>query len=231
MVPMSSDGRDSETANLLDEQLAYYCAVAPEYFDSAIVEMPESVAEMVHEAMLEALASFQPAGDVLELACGPGTWTGELLKHADRVTAVDGSPEMLDIAAARVRGDERVRFVEADIFSWQPKQRFDAMFFGFWLSHVPLERFDEYWTTLREWLQPDGRVGFVDDAHRTPDELIDGHDSQIIRRRLKDGTPFRAVKVPHTPVDLERRLRLLGWEISARYLGGPFFWGVGVPRS
>jgi hypothetical protein len=29
---------------------------------------------------------------VLELACGPGVWTGHLLRHASEVTAVDASP-------------------------------------------------------------------------------------------------------------------------------------------
>ncbi|HSO53096.1 MAG TPA: class I SAM-dependent methyltransferase [Actinomycetes bacterium] len=32
---------------------------------------------------------------MLELACGPGVWTGQLLRHASDVTAVDASPEML----------------------------------------------------------------------------------------------------------------------------------------
>jgi ubiquinone/menaquinone biosynthesis C-methylase UbiE len=38
-----------------------------------------------------------------------------LPRHADTVTALDGSPEMLAIASSRVR-DERVRFVQADLF-------------------------------------------------------------------------------------------------------------------
>jgi SAM-dependent methyltransferase len=32
---------------------------------------------------------------VLELACGPGVWTGQLLRYGSDVTAVDASPEML----------------------------------------------------------------------------------------------------------------------------------------
>jgi hypothetical protein len=67
-----------------------------------------------------ALDAFRPAGDVPEPACGPGTWTAQLLRHADRLTAVDASPEMLALAAA-----------------------------GYWLSHVPPERFEApgpfYW--------------------------------------------------------------------------------------
>jgi SAM-dependent methyltransferase len=103
--------------------------VAPEYRDRALP--PAGGDEVV-----AALDAFGPAGDVLELACGPGTWTALLLRHADTVTAVDGSPEMLAIASSRVH-DERVRFVRADLFAWRPDRRFDVVFFGFWISHVP----------------------------------------------------------------------------------------------
>jgi trans-aconitate methyltransferase len=81
--------------------------------------------------------AFLPTGDVLELACGPGAWTEKLLRHASGLTAVDGASEMLARARARV-GDARVRFVQADLFTWTPDRRYDVVFFGFWLSHVPL---------------------------------------------------------------------------------------------
>jgi trans-aconitate methyltransferase len=77
---------------------------------------------------------------VLELACGPAIWTDLLLRRATSLTAVDAAPEMLALAEARV-GEGRVRFVQADLFSWRPERRYDTVFFGFWLSHVPRERF------------------------------------------------------------------------------------------
>jgi SAM-dependent methyltransferase len=57
---------------------------------------------------------------VLELACGPGMWTSQLLRYASDVTAVDASPEMIALAKARV-GEERVRFIQADLFTWLVK--------------------------------------------------------------------------------------------------------------
>jgi trans-aconitate methyltransferase len=134
---------------------------------------------------------------------------------------------MLAIAADRVR-DRRVTYVEADVFAWQADRRYDVVFFGFWLSHVPLERFEAFWARVEDWLEPGGRVFFVDDAYRTPDELVYGEAASIVQRRLSDGTPHRIVKVPHRPAELERRLRELGWAIevsaSARE---PFYWGAG----
>jgi SAM-dependent methyltransferase len=215
---------------LLAEQLDYYRARAPEYTESAIPELPTGRLRHVRDATLGALAEFRATGEVLELACGPGTWTPTLLEHADRVTAVDGAPEMLELAQSKVPND-RVRFVQADLFSWEPDQAYDAVFFGFWLSHVPLERFECFWDLVRRCLAPDGRVAFVDDAYRADDELIQGPGSSVVRRRLNNGTRYHAVKVPHTPASLQARLRRIGWSIDVRYLAAPFFWGAGGRAS
>jgi demethylmenaquinone methyltransferase/2-methoxy-6-polyprenyl-1,4-benzoquinol methylase len=205
---------------LLDEQAAYYRALGADYLDQAL-DLPGG------DELDEALETFQPTGSVLELACGPGVWTGQLLRHATDVTAVDGSPEMLAAAVARV-ADERVRFVQADLFDWVPDRRYDVVFFGFWLSHVPPERFESFWSLVADCLKDDGRVFFADDAYRTPDELIEGPSSSTIRRRLDDGTSYRLVKVPHQSVALEEQLRKIGWNIEVRATSGPFYWGAGT---
>ena len=209
---------DDGLGRLLAEQVEYYRALAPEYLDDSL-DLPGG------EELEAALESFAPTGDVLELACGPGVWTPQLLRHASSVTAVDAAPEMLAIARQRV-GD-RVRFVRADLFTWRPERRYAVVFFGFWLSHVPLERFAAFWDLVDECLMPDGRVFFADDAYRTPDELIEGPASSTIRRRLSDGTAYSAVKVPHTATELEARLARLGWNIEVCSTSGPFFWGAG----
>lgn len=208
---------------LLREQAAYYGAVAAEYEDHAL-PFPGGA------ELAAAVDAFRPTGSVLELACGPGTWTRQLLRRADDVTAVDASPEMLAIAAARV-GTARVRFVPADLFHWRPDRRYDVVFFGFWLSHVPPERFASFWSLVATCLKPDGRVCFVDDGYRTGAELIEGEHSSTIQRRLGDGTGYRIVKVPHRPADLERRLERIGWRITVHPTSGPFFWGAGRPAS
>jgi SAM-dependent methyltransferase len=212
---------DEELAPLLGEQKDYYRALAPEYLDGAL-DLPGG------DDLVVALDAFAPAGDVLELACGPGSWTPQLLRYATSVTAVDSSLEMLALARERVGGDDRVDFVCADLFVWRPERRYGVVFFGFWLSHVPRELFAAFWALVADCLTPDGRVFFVDDAHRTPDELINGEDSAIIRRRLRDGTTYRAVKIPYTPTGLQQRLAGLGWNIGVHGTAGPFYWGTGA---
>ena len=211
---------DDPVESLLAEQIAYYRARAPEY-DAGAIDLPGG------EEIEAAVSAFRPEGDVLELACGPGTWTPRLLRTATTLTAIDSSPEMLALAAGRVPVGASVRFVQADLFRWRPDRRYDAIFFGFWISHVPVERFASFWRTVGDALAPGGRVMFVDDAYRTPDELVEGAESAVVRRRLEDGSAFRAVKVPHTVEDLQRRLDALGWAIRVRSTAGPFYWGAG----
>ena len=210
----------TQTDPLLAEQIAYYRALANEYEDHALPHRGQ-------DELFAALEAFRPTGHVLELACGPGVWTERLLRHATSVTAVDASPEMLKRAQKRV-GEGRVRFIQADLFGWRPDRRYDVVFFSFWLSHVPIDRLGSFWRLVGDCLDANGRVFFCDDNHRTPEELIEGAASSTIRRRLKDGTGFRAVKVPYRAHELECRLRDMEWDINVTpTTEGPFYWGSG----
>jgi SAM-dependent methyltransferase len=218
----------NELDALLAEQVAYYRALAPEYLEDAGVEgVTEEAQNATSRAILAALDNAAPLGDVLELACGPGSFTSELASRATSVTALDASPEMLEIAAARSTHATNVQFTEADLFAWTPDRRYPFVFFGFWLSHVPSERFANFWSTVASALTPQGRVMFIDDGHRTTDELIDGPESSTIERRLRNGRRFRALKVALEPEPLEHSLRELGWAIEVQPLAGPFFIGTG----
>src|SRR6476620_8472284 len=103
-------GRSSqelETGAVLREQLDYYRERAAEYdqwwlrqgrYDRGPALNAQWFAEAA--AVSSALSAFRPAGRVLELACGTGIWTAQLLPFASHLTALDGSPEMLAINAA-----------------------------------------------------------------------------------------------------------------------------------
>jgi hypothetical protein len=142
------------------------------------------------------------------------------LKHGARQIAIRDE-YLLDYLAASAWGTLVLKHAAVDVV-----QRL-SVFFGFWLSHVPVERFDAFWSLIASCLEPSGRVFFVDDAYRTPEELIEGEASSTIRRRLKDGTPYRAVKVPYRAAELEARLGQLGWRIQVTQTAGPFYWGTG----
>ena len=154
---------------ILDEQIDYYRARAPEYdewflrrgrYDRGEAPNREWFEEV--GKVREALDRFAPRGEVLELACGTGLWTERLASRSDRLVALDASPEMIALNRTRLGAAENVEYVQADLFTWRPDRRFDVVFFAFWLSHVPDERFEAFWSLLSDALAPDGRVFFVD---------------------------------------------------------------------
>lgn len=213
---------------LLDEQIAYYRARAAEYDATT---MPPGDPFAAHTAVIQGeLRTFDPAGHVLEIACGTGQWTAILAELADSVTALDAAPEMLERNRRRV-GRPEVRYEVADIFAWTPARHYDVVMFGFFLSHVPATRFGDFWARVAGALRPEGRVFFVDESdHGAWDEAWEDRARGIVRRTLLDGTAHRAVKVLWEPAALEARLRGEGWVASVR-AEGPFYWGTARRRG
>ncbi|SRR6266540_269510 len=230
------------TQAVLREQIAYYRARAGEYDDWWERRFEYDLGERFAEAwraeaarLRHALDAFAPRGDVLELAAGTGIWTGRLLRHADQVTAVDAAPEALAINRAK-HGDGRITYVAADLFSWAPSRRFDAVCFGFWISHVPAARWSQFWGLVDVALSPGGRVWFCDSA--CP-EHSNAHGPQTVRgrgdapghlerrpRRLRDGRTFQVVKRYWWPAQLEAELAAMGWRASARHTDWAFIHGT-----
>lgn len=141
---------------LLTEQMVYYRAGAAEY-DRPYAEYEDL------QRLLAVVDELPIAGDVLELACGTGQWTTRLAARAHSVTAVDAAAEVLALARART-ASPIVQFLEADLFEWQPRRRYDTVFFAFWLSHVPPTRLPDFWNTVAAALAPGGKVIFIDDG-------------------------------------------------------------------
>jgi ubiquinone/menaquinone biosynthesis C-methylase UbiE len=230
---------------LLEGQLAYYRARAGEYDEWFLRQGrhdrgPEWNRRWFSELeqVRRELDRFRPTGEVLELACGTGLWTVELARHAAGVTAVDASPEVLEINRARLqefRPEIPVRYVRADLFDWRPDDSYDVVFFGFWLSHVPPRRFAAFWDLVRSALRPGGRVFFVDSlATKTLYEKRRlGRDPRgyTTTRRLNDGREFRIVKIFYDPDVLAAWLADMGWRFSVRRTENHLLYGFGEPRA
>ena len=227
----------TETLTPIQQQIAYYRARAAEYdqwwlrqgrYDRGTALNASWVAEGA--VVSSALTAFRPEGRVLEFAGGTGIWSGQLLPFASSLTVLDGSPEMLAINQAKLQSPQ-VQYIEADLFQWQPSGQFDTLFFGFWLSHVPPERFTEFWELVRVCLAPGGRVFFVD-SRREPtstalDQCLPEPEATVLQRRLNDGREFQIYKIFHEPDALTERLRGLGWLFDIQQTEHYFLHGAG----
>src|SRR5439155_26008664 len=220
------------TARLLASQRTYYDERADDYGDES--KPDRKGGGMMKPQLCRVLIDERsPAGDVLELACGTGYFTAEIVRHAQSVTVLDASPRILAIHERRV-ANPTVTYVNADTFAWHPDRSYHTVFFGAWLSHVPPTAFDDFWALVRTCLAPNGRVAFVDE-----DDRAAGHDDRYslngvpaARRKLSDGREFKIVKVFWRSEDLEDRLRSSRWDITIKGVGETLMYGVGrfAPR-
>lgn len=234
-----------DTDELIAAQIAYYRARAVQYDDEPRhanndLRWPEYLEHLQTDvAELDAwLAADPPTGHVLEIAAGSGNRTDWLLRSADRVTAIDAAPEMLERLRAK---HPEVECITADIFSWDPPQRFDNIFFGYWISHVPAAGWERFWNVVDLALAPRGRVWFMDNAH--PDhanthgpgdwpevaeerQIEEASDSEVRTRTLRDGSEWTMVKRFWWPGELTAELGKLGWLAKVRHSQFAFIYGV-----
>jgi SAM-dependent methyltransferase len=225
-LTIECEGINVDDEDLLAEQRSYYQARAPEYdewwqrrgrFDRGNEELFEWQRQVA--VVDEALTGFGATGSVLELAGGTGWWTERLARTADSLTVVDSSPEVLALNHARV-GRSDVNYVVADLFDWQPDFHYDAVFFSFWLSHVPRSRFREFWLLLHSCLVSSGRAFLIDNRNDsrpgTPvkDPFVIKYDTDLHVRRLSDGSEHRVVSVIYEPGELQSLIEAEGWSAA-----------------
>jgi len=204
---------------ILQEQIAYYRARAPEYPDIIPSSGPLAVVS-------QSLLKLGPLQHILELAPGTGVWTQELVRIGQVVTAIDASPEMIEINRRRV-ANTRVEYQGADLFEWEPHQEYDLVFFAFWLSHVPPELVDVFLVKVRDAVRLNGHLFIVDQCDDLPDYSIPEREGIFETRRLSDGRAFTIVKVYYHPGALVNRVRRLSFQADARRVG-PFFYLEGT---
>jgi demethylmenaquinone methyltransferase/2-methoxy-6-polyprenyl-1,4-benzoquinol methylase len=223
--------------SLIQQQIAYYQARASEYdewflrqgrYDRGLEFNQQWFDEV--EQVRNSLTRFKPHGNVLELACGTGLWTQQLLYHARQITAVDAAAEVLELNRRRLLSS-KVKYIQTNIFNWEPEEQYDAVFFSFWLSHVPSEYFEQFWQTVRQALKSEGRVFFVDSKYEPTSTARDHHLGEahagIVKRRLNDGREYQVVKIFYERVPLEKRLSQLGWSFSIQETQKYFLFGHG----
>ncbi len=243
-APGSALGPASGVApDLGAEMVAYYAARAGEYDDwylrrGRFAHGP--IDDAVWNAELDQATLWldaQPlAGEIVELAAGTGWWSPLLASKGD-LSIYDAAEAPLDLArdrlvAHRLRAHIHVRDAWAE-----PDRTVDAVFCGFWLSHVPDDRLGAFLDLVRRWLKPGGRFVFIDSltdpasgASDQPETPADEAAHGIDRRRLADGREFRVVKVRRDAARLGGALAAAGFG-SVDVGATPRFFVLGVATA
>jgi SAM-dependent methyltransferase len=216
--------------DLAAEMIAYYEARSAEY-DDWYLRRGRYERGPVHDQAWAAeldqatrwLDGLPLSGDIVELAAGTGWWS-PLLASKGQLSIYDAADGPLDRARERLLAHGlRAHIHVRDAWS-EPDRQVDALFLGFWLSHVTRDRLGEFLSVARRWLRPGGVLAVIDSRPDPYSGAIDqparadmdtGTRSEaaagIVRRRLADGREFRIVKVIHEPAELADALLSAGF--------------------
>jgi demethylmenaquinone methyltransferase/2-methoxy-6-polyprenyl-1,4-benzoquinol methylase len=221
------------------EMLAYYEARAPEY-DDWYLRRGRYAHGPIHDtawhAELDAAGRWLDAlpihGEIVELAAGTGWWS-PLLASKGELSLYDAASAPLERARERLVAHQlRAHLHVRDAWA-EPDRQVDAVFAGFWLSHVARARLDAFLGLVRRWLKPGGTFAFID-SRLDPQSSAADHPipaDDVSLRRLDDGREFTIVKVFYELEELEAALLRAGFEGPSVTTTGRFFvLGTAVAR-
>lgn len=223
---MRVDDKLAMTNQILQEQIAYYRARANEYdqwfyrlgrYDRG-EELNQRWFKEV-DIIKQDLQQIVQAEEILELACGTGIWTQELLKIGQKITAIDASEEVIEINRSKLNS-QKVEYHQIDLFAWEPHTEYDLVFFSFWLSHVPPELLKPFLLKVYKSVRVGGQV-FIVDSRFEPTSTANNHilndDSSIYKsRKLNDGQEFKIVKVFYQQDELQKHLIQVGFKTDVK---------------
>jgi ubiquinone/menaquinone biosynthesis C-methylase UbiE len=175
------------------------------YYARRAAEYERIYAKLERQADLEQLTgmvSERLAGRrVLEIACGTGWWTERYAPVAISVVATDVNEEVLSIARSKQYPERSPRFAAADAFALdQIPGEFDAVFAGFWWSHLERSAIPAFLAQLNRRVAGTGgaRVLFLDNRYvegsSTSIAETDAGGNTYQLRKLDDGSTHRVLK-------------------------------------
>jgi len=196
----------------MDKLASYYAQRASEY--ERIYAKPERQADL---ATLRArIGKIFKGKRVLELACGTGYWTEVIANTAAQVTALDVNEEVLRIARSKNYPKGNASIVAGDCYAPPDFQRVhEAVFAGFWWSHVPLETLDKFLGKVVSVAAPGALIAFLDNRYvegsSTPVSRRDAQGNGYQTRKLDDGSTHEVLKNFPAESELIQRASLHGW--------------------
>jgi SAM-dependent methyltransferase len=146
-----------------------------------------------HDTALGALDRFEAPGFAVDLGCGQGRDTFEMLRRGWRVLAIDAEPEAIARLRARAGDEPRLQTLVAtfDEAAWPDADLVNA---SFALPFSGPEHFGEVWNRIVTSIRPGGRFS---------GQLFGDHDEWVGDPDLTFSTREEALELL-TPFELER---------------------------
>ncbi len=228
------------TDDIIQQQITYYSARAEEYdewfYRTGRYDRGEEINQRwFNEAIVVRTALYQIGAveNILELACGTGIWTQELLNIGKQITALDASQQVIEINRRKL-GATNIEYRLVDLFSWQPDAEYDLVFFSFWLSHVPPTLVDSFLAKVYKSVRVGGQV-FIIDSRFEPTSTAKNHilenDGDIyITRKLNNEQEFKIVKIFYQPEELRDKLTQVGFHAEVKVTDNYFIYANGIKR-
>jgi 2-polyprenyl-3-methyl-5-hydroxy-6-metoxy-1,4-benzoquinol methylase len=206
----------------MDPLADYYAKRAAEY--ERIYAKPERQADLA--ALRARIGKIFKGKHVLELACGTGYWTEVIASKAAQVTAIDMNEEVLKIARTKPNA-AKVTFQRGNVYEIPDLGRVhDALFAGFWWSHVPLEKLDGFLKEISSRIKPGALIAFLDNRYvegsSTPVSRRDAQGNGYQSRNLDDGSTHEVLKNFPSESELIQRVSRHGWGAHVDLL--PHYW-------
>lgn len=171
----------------------------PKYLQSPYIFYEKVLAEMI-----------KPEMDVLDLCCGDGIHTFPMAKYSATITAVDISPNSIELCKKRasVMNLHNVSFQLQDIEKLDyPENSFDIVTMVGSLSYTDLQVFFE---TLKRIIKPDGHFICVDSLNENPFyrfnrylHYLKGHRSASTLKRMPDMKTVNFFRSNFNSVDVQ----------------------------
>jgi ubiquinone/menaquinone biosynthesis C-methylase UbiE len=213
---------DKKNDTMNTDLVAYYKDRAKEY--ERIYAKPERQADLQSSTVI--LQELLADKTVLEIACGTGYWTERIAKSAASIFATDINETVIEIARQKDFPNTEPSFGIADIFNFEPDNKYESLFGGFIWSHIQLQDLDRFLYTVNKFVLPGGTIVFMDNNYVEGSNHsitnTDGHGNSFQTRKLDNGTTHRVLKNFPTEDFLREKLSAIATDI--KFINLTYYW-------
>ena len=174
-------------------------------------------------------------GTVYDICCGTAFWLSSYYKAADRIVLADQAEKMIGRARERalsLKCIEKCSFHVTDAFDIDKiagNEKADAVFSGFFISHMTEQREKEFFRIIKSMLDPEGKIIIFDSTWNEEREKVRIREG-LQERELNNGDKFTIYKKYFTIEDLEKISVRENLSLSVEFFGQTFFAAVFMRR-